>query len=146
MKRIFICEGLMFLNMSKTFCHLWRLGTWHLMDIFRSSCWVTHFLRIALFKDQAKTILQQVCVISESFMSNCTFLQQISGKHISFSMIRPSVLVIQFTKVGICSKRRNLNISSFLRFVPVLWIIDKHCNKIIEPATNKYVGHTRAIY
>ena len=49
-------------------------------------------------------------------------------------------------KVGICFKTSNLNISSFLRFVPVLWIIDKHCNKIIEPATNKYVGHTSAIY
>jgi len=79
-------------------------------------------------------------------MSNCTFLQQISGKIISFSMIRLSVLVIQFTKVGICSKRSNLHISSFLRFIAVLWIIDKHCNKIIEPATNKYVGHTPAIY
>jgi len=49
-------------------------------------------------------------------------------------------------KVGICSKRSNLHISSFLRFAPVLWIIDKHCNKLIEPATNKYVGHTPAIY
>ena len=27
-------------------------------------------------------------------------------------------------KVGICSKRSNLHISSFLRFLPVLWIID----------------------
>ena len=33
----------MFRNMSKTFCHLGRLGTWNLMDIFRSSCWVTLF-------------------------------------------------------------------------------------------------------
>ena len=48
-------------------------------------------------------------------------------------------------KVGICSKRSNLHISSFLRFVPVLWIIDKHCNNLMEPATNKYVGHTSAI-
>jgi len=49
-------------------------------------------------------------------------------------------------KVGICSKRSNLHISSFLRFAPVLWIIEKHSNKFIEPATNKYVGHTPAIY
>ena len=49
-------------------------------------------------------------------------------------------------KVGICSNRSNLHISSFLRFVPALWIIDKHCNKIIEPATNKYVGHTPTLY
>ena len=33
----------MLLNMSKTFCHLGRLGTWNLMDIFQSSCWVTLF-------------------------------------------------------------------------------------------------------
>ena len=33
-------------------------------------------------------------------------------------------------KVGICSKRSNLHILSFLRFTPVLWIIDKHCNNL----------------
>ena len=49
-------------------------------------------------------------------------------------------------KLGICFNRSNLHISSFLRFVPALWIIDKHCNKIIEPATNKYVGHTQRVY
>ena len=49
-------------------------------------------------------------------------------------------------KVGICSNWSNLHISSFLRFVPFLWIIDKQCNKIIEAATNKYVGHTPAVY
>jgi len=25
-------------------------------------------------------------------------------------------------------------------------MIDRHCNKIIEPETMKYVGHTPAIY
>jgi len=49
-------------------------------------------------------------------------------------------------KVVICSNRSNLHILSFLRFVTVLWIIYKHCNKIIEPATNKYVVHTPARY
>ena len=49
-------------------------------------------------------------------------------------------------KVGICSNRSNLHISSFLRFVPVLWTIHKHCNIVIEAATNKYVGHTPAVY
>ena len=49
-------------------------------------------------------------------------------------------------KVGICSKRSNLHISSFLRFAPALWIIDKHWNEIIEPATNKYAEHKPAIY
>jgi len=48
-------------------------------------------------------------------------------------------------KVGICSKRSNLHISSFVRFAPGFWIIDKHCNNLMEPATNKYVGHTPAI-
>ena len=59
-----VIDGPMFLNMRKTFCHLGRLVTWNLIDIFRISCWVTLFLRIALFKDHAKTMLQQVCVIS----------------------------------------------------------------------------------
>ena len=49
-------------------------------------------------------------------------------------------------KLGICFIGSNLHISSFLRFVPALWIIDKHCNKIIEPATNKHVGHTPTVY
>jgi len=49
-------------------------------------------------------------------------------------------------KAGICSKRSNLHISSFLRFDQVLRIIDQHCNKIIEPATNKYAEHKPAMY
>ena len=49
-------------------------------------------------------------------------------------------------KVGICSNRSNLHISSFLRFVPLLRTIDKPCKKFIEPATNNYVGHTEAVY
>jgi len=51
-----------------------------------------------LFEDRAKTPLNHVCVIFMSFISNCTFLQQMSGERISFSMIQPSVIVIQFTK------------------------------------------------
>ena len=113
----------------------------------RSSYWVMIvFWRIALFKDLAKTLLHQVCMIFKRIISNCTFLQQMSGELITFSTIRPSVFVIQFTKAGICSSKSNLHISSLLRFVQVLCIIDKHCNKIIEPATNKYVGHTPATY
>ena len=49
-------------------------------------------------------------------------------------------------KVGICSNRSNLHISSFLRFVSSLWIVDKHCNIFVECATNNYVGHTPAKY
>ena len=63
-----------------------------------------------------------------------------------FQWFGPVLFSSSSPKVGICSKRCNLHISSFLRFVAVLWIIDKHCNKIIEPATNKYVGHTPAVY
>ena len=76
----------------------------------------------------------------------CTFLQQISGEIIFFQWFGPVFLSSSSPKVGICSNRSNLHISSFQRFVPVLWIIDKHCNKIIEPATNKYVGHTPAVH
>jgi len=56
------------------------------------------FSRIALFKDLAKTLLHQVWVIFKNFSANCRFRQQMSGELISFSMIRPIVFVIQFTK------------------------------------------------
>ena len=92
------------------------------------------------------SVLHQVRVIFKKFISDLSLLQQISGKLISFSTIRHNVILSSSPKAGICSKRSNLHISSFLRFAPVLWIIDKHCNKLIEPATNKYVGHTPAIY
>jgi len=43
------------------------------------------------------TAAPSVCDIQQ-FIQNCTFLQLMSGELISFSMIRPSVFVIQFTK------------------------------------------------
>ena len=55
------------------------------------------------------------------------------------------LIISSSPKVGICSNRSNLHISSFLRFVPFLRFIYKHCNIITEPATNKYVGHTPAV-
>ena len=96
--------------------------------------------------EKISSVLLQVRVIFKKFISGLSLLQQISGKLISFSTIRHNVILSSSPKVGICSKRSNLHISSFLRFAPVLWIIDKHCNKLIDPATNKYVGHTPAIY
>jgi len=92
------------------------------------------------------SVLHQVRVIFKKFISDLSLLQQISGKLISFSTIRHNVILSSSPKAGICSKRSNLHISSFLRFAPVLWIIDKHCNKLIDPATNKYAEHTPAVY
>jgi len=62
-----------------------------------------------------------------------------------FQWFSPVFLSSSSPKVCICSNRSNLHISSFLKFELVLRIIDKHCNKIIEPSSNKYVGHKPAI-
>jgi len=62
-----------------------------------------------------------------------------------FQWIGPVFLSSSYPKIGISSNRSNLHISLFLRFAPVLWIIDKHCNKIIKPARNNYVRHTSNI-
>ena len=82
----------------------------------------------------------------EALCQTADFCNKFQVKLFLFQWFGPVFLSSSSPKVGICSKRSNLHISSFLRFAPVLWIIDKHCNKIIEPATNKYVCHTRAIY
>ena len=92
------------------------------------------------------SVLHQVRVILKMFISDLSLLQQISGKLISFSTIRHNVYLIQFTKVGICSKRSNLHTSSFLRFAPVLWIIDKHCTKLYNLLqTNTLATHQQYI-
>jgi len=84
-----------FSNMRETSWHLLRLGTLNLIDVLPQPMLSDAFhWRIALFKDRSKTMLHQVCVILWSFISNCSILKQISGEIISFSMIRPSVLVI----------------------------------------------------
>jgi len=74
------------------------------------------------------------------------FCNKFQVKLFLFQWFGPVSLSSSSPKVGICSNRSNLHMPSFLWFVPVLWIIDKHCNKIIEPATNKNVGHTPAVY
>jgi len=74
---------------------------------------------------RTKALLTSFNFILLDFIGKCCFV---------FSFIRMSNKQI----------RSDFHISSFLRFVPVLWIIEKHCNKIIELATNKYVGHTPA--
>ena len=57
-----------------------------------------------------------------------------------FQWFGPVFLSSNSPKVGIGSNRSNIHISSFQKFVQVLWIIDQHCNKIIEHASNKYVS------
>jgi len=82
----------------------------------------------------------------EALFQTAHFCNKFQVKLFLFQWLGPVFLSSSSPKVGICSNRSNLHISSFLRFVPVLWIIDIHCNKIIKPATNKYVGHTPAEY
>jgi len=106
-----------FLNMSETSCHLLRLGTWNLIDVFRSSYWVMlGFWRIALFKDLAKTLLHQVCVIFKRFISNCTILQQTLCELISLSIILPIFFDIQLTIGGYLLQQES---SSYLRIQEV---------------------------
>jgi len=92
-------------------------------------------------------VLHQVRVIFRKFISDLsTCCNKCQVNLILFQRFDKMFLLSSSPKVGICSNRCNLHISSFLRIIPVLWIIDKHCNKIIEPAANKYVGHTPGIY
>jgi len=139
----------MFLNMSKTFCHLGRLVTWILIDVFSKvfteSCLLFDKLTCVRI-EKNNSVLHQVRVIFESLSQ--IYLCCNNCQVILFHFQRYDIMFILSSspKVGICSKRSNLHISSLLRFAPVLWIIDKHCNKLIEPATNKYFGHTPAIY
>jgi len=73
------------------------------------------------------------------------FWNKFQMKLFLFQWLGPVFLSSSYPKIGISSNRSNLHISLFLRFAPVLWIIDKHCNKIIKPARNNYVGHTSNI-
>ena len=69
----------MFLNMSKIFCHLRRLGTWNLMDIFRSSCWVTLFYTDCFVQGSGK---------NNTATSVCDILKLYVKLHISATNLR----------------------------------------------------------
>ena len=133
--------------MKETSWHLLRLGTWNLMDILPKPMMSNAFLWwIALFKDRAKTMLHQVCVTTKALFQTAHFCNKFQVKLFLFQWLGPVFLSSSLPKVGICSNRSKLHVTSFLWFVPFLWIIDKHCKKFIEPAANKYVGHTPAKY
>jgi len=116
---------------------------------FKSFHWVMlGFWQIDMCKDWKKRLsaATSACDFQNVYLRSipcCNKCQVILFLYQRFDIM---FILSSWPKVGICSKRSNLHISSFLRFAPVLWIIDKHCNKLIEPATNKYVEHTRAIY
>ena len=86
------------------------------------------------------------CDFQKVYLRSITCCNKCQVNLILFQRFDKMFLLSSSPKVGICSNRCNLHISSFLRIVPVAWIIEKHCNKIIEPAANKYVGHTQGIY
>jgi len=140
----------MFLNMSKTFCRLGSLVTWNSIDLFlKSFHWVMlAFWQIDMCKHWKKQLsaAPSACDFRKVYLRSITCCNNCQVILFLFQRFDIMFILSNSPKVGICSKRSNLHISSFLRFDPVLWIIDKHCNKFIEPATNKYVGHTPAIY
>jgi len=123
----------MFLNMSKTFCNLETRNMKFNRCFFKCFHWVMlAFWQIDMCKDWKKSAqcytkcvwfsksLSQIYPCCNKFQLNLFLFQRFD---IMFILsISP--------KVGICSKRNNLHISSFLRFATVLWIIDKHCNKL----------------
>ena len=116
---------------------------------FKSFHWVIlAFWQIYMCKDWKKSA--QCCTKSVWFSKSSSQIYPCCNKCqvnlFLFQRFDIMFILSSSPKVGMRSKRSNLQISSFLRFAPVLWFIDKHWNKIIEPATNKYVGHTPAIY
>jgi len=134
--------------MSETSWHLFILGTWNWIDVFPklilSNGW---FLTYCFVQWSSKNnAAPSVCDNLDALFQTAHFCNKFHVNLFLFHWFGPVFMSSSSPKEGICSNRSNLHISSFLRFVPVLWIIDKHCNKIIEPATNKYAGHTPAIF
>ena len=150
MKRIFIGDGLT--DVPKYEQNLFNLETSNMKFnryFFKCFHWVMlAFWKIDMCKDWKKSA--QCCTKFVWFSKSLSQIYPCCNKFqvnlFLFQRFHKILILSSSPKVGICSKRSNLHISSSLRFGPVLWIIDKHCNKIIEPATNKYVGHTKAIY
>jgi len=121
----------MFLNMSKTFSHLVRLVTWNLIDVFSKV-----FTKYGLLFDKLtcvriekiSSVLHQVRVIFKKLSQIYPCCNKCRANLFLFQRFDIMFILSSSPKEGICSKRSNLHISSFLRFAPVLWIIDKHCN------------------
>jgi len=130
-----------FLNMSET--------SWHLLrrDVFPkfilSNGW---FLTDCFVQGSSKNTAAPSAWYPRALFQSAHSCNKFQVNLFLFQCFGPVFLSSSSPKVGICSNRCNLHIFSFLRYVPVLWITDKNCNKIIEPVTNKYVGHTPAIY
>ena len=113
----------------------------------RSPCWVTFFFEGLLCSRIGQKQCCTKCVwYCNALFQTALFCNKFQLKLFLFQWLGLGFLSSSSPKVGICSNRGNLHMTSFLWFVPVFWIIDKHRNKIVEPATNKYVGHTPAVY
>ena len=120
-----------FLNMRETSWHLLRLGIWNLIDILPNPCWVMLFFD-GFF---CSRIGQNQCCIKcvwycNALFQTAHFWNKFQMKLFLFQWLGPVFLSSSYPKIGISSKRSNLHISLFLRFVTVLWIIDKHSNKL----------------
>ena len=148
MKRIFICDGR--IDVSKYEWNLLSFGETRNMkfniDFLKLMLSNALFCGLLCLRMMQKQCSNKCVWYPKAWCRTADFCNKFQVKLFLLQWFGPVFLSSSSPKAGICSKRSNLHISSFLKFAPVLWIIDKHCNKIIEPATNKYVGHTQAIY
>ena len=111
-----------FLNLSETSCHLWRLyvfpkfilsNAWHLTDCFVQGS----------SKNTAAPSVWYPRALLQTAHSGNKFQENL----FLFQWFDPVFLSSSSPKGGICSNRSNLHIFSFLRFVPVFW--DKTATK-----------------
>jgi len=137
-----------FLSMSETSSHLLRLGTWyfirHFSEAYTVKCWL--FDGLLCSRIEQKHCCTKCVWYSRALYQTSHFCNICQVNLFLFQWFVPVFLSSSSPKIDICSNKSNLHIFWFLRFVPVLWSIDKNSNKIIEPASNNYVVHSPAIY
>ena len=140
----------MVLNMIKIICRLARLITWNFVNVFSKlfteRCLLFNKLTCVRIEQNHLSASPSACDSHKVYLRTISCCNKCQVNLFYFQRFDIMFILSSSPKVGIYSIRCNLHIFSFLRYVPVLWITDKNCNKIIEPATNNYVVHTRAIY
>ena len=102
----------MFQNMSKTFSHFVRLGTWNLIDVFSKvfteSCLLFDKLTCVRIEKNS-LVLHQVRVIFESLSQIYPCCNNCQVNLFLFQRYDIMFILSSSPKVGICSKRSNLH-------------------------------------
>jgi len=137
----------MFPNMSKTFCHLGRLGTWNLIavfsKVFTEQCLLFDELKMSGLKKNTQCCIK--CVwFSKGLSQIYRLLQQMSGKLISFSTIRLNLYLFQFANVRYQLQYTITDLVVVAKHCNT--IVAKHCNTILDPATCTHVGQPTQQY